>query len=400
MDRNLAIAIGIALAGHAAVLAAARHLPTAEPIATSRPQLQASVLLPTRAEDSPRLSDAIDIEFLAPVPVTPTEVVPADRPEPQSDIAPPTLPSASTATSFTSPRSATAEAPFAATAETGARAETPMNHSGSSAILSMRGASSGQIPVPTTESPGAGNRPGAPTGGAIPNLDPRVALAGSGEMPARSAGRPDLLGPTATSSVRSRGSTETWIPTGGGTMRARKQPFHAKIKRDGTIEFRDKPNVQIEGVRLSKTLGMPVLFGRFDVTDAVMKQLGETLYPYRKRKLMDESRDMRAAMAAEAHREQLQEAIGRYRKHLRGVWNHPDLSLPERRRALFLLWDECAESGTDEVLASAASIRAMTISFIQRNLPQGGDLEYTAAELQAYNKRRRSHARFAPYQGP
>tara|TARA_R110002096_G_scaffold350395_2_gene543454 strand:+ start:25742 stop:26476 length:735 start_codon:yes stop_codon:yes gene_type:complete len=231
-----------------------------------------------------------------------------------------------------------------------------------------------------------------------PVLDPRIALAqpgnaAPGSAPGQGQARPDLLA----SGMPTPDAPSVWRPSGGGTMRATKQPFHAEIKRDGKIEFRDKPNVQIEGVKISETYGIPVLAGRFDVTDAVMASLGDTLYPHRKMKLMDESREMRSAMALDSKAEDLRQALKNYKKHLRRVWSHPSLSTAKRRKALFLLWDECAETGSEAVVTSAKSIRAMTIAFIRANLAETSEHSYTKSELAEYNRSRRSRERFSPY---
>jgi hypothetical protein len=237
-------------------------------------------------------------------------------------------------------------------------------------------------------------RSGPGTG--VPLLNSRLALGAEAQVPAgpgRGQERPDLF----SAGVPRGADSSVWRPSGGGTMRATGQPFHAEIKSDGKIEFRDKPNLQIEGVKISETYGIPVLAGRFDVTDAVMASLGETLYPYRKMKLMDESREARSEMAAESKAQDLQQALKNYKKHMRWVWNHPDLSTPMRRKALFLLWDECAETGSEAVIGSARSIRAMTLAFIRTHLPQNSAFAYTDKELRAYNRTRRSSTAFSPY---
>ncbi len=213
-------------------------------------------------------------------------------------------------------------------------------------------------------------------------LDLRIARS---QRPIASA-RPGHERPDLVAGVPQRERSSAWRPSGGGTMRATGQPFDAKIHEDGTIEFRDKPNVKVYG-----------LTGSFDVTDAVMASLGESLYPHRKMKLMDESREVRSQMAKTSKAQNLRQAPKHYQKHLRRVWSHPGLSIAERRRALFLLWDECAETGGDTVVASARAIRTMTLAFIRRTIPKGSEHAYTSSELREFNRTRRSSARFTPY---
>ncbi|MCP4445325.1 MAG: hypothetical protein GY811_08275 [Myxococcales bacterium] len=236
----------------------------------------------------------------------------------------------------------------------------------------------------------------SPTTIAPPRLDTRLAL--GARMPATprrelEQDRSDLIAPGVP-----RGRTDSpWQPSGGGSMRAVGEPYHAKIRSNGKIEFNDKPNIELEGLQLSKQYRIPVLAGHFDITDAVMSALGEQLYPYRKMRLMEESREMRAEMAFESNEHDLRHALTNYGQHLKWVWRQSEPSLLERRKALFLLWDECAEEGSTELLTSARSIRAMTLSFIRANLPQDSGDGYSALELQRLNQRRKSSVQFAPY---
>lgn len=374
LDQRLLKALGIALAGHVLLLGAVQQVLPEQHAAAPSPSSRES-LLTIEPEAPTKAPPPIDIEFV-------------DAPAPQ--VAPPTPQAiaSSSAPPTTAPRDRS-------------RPKSQAPRKDMSASRPPIGTEPLTGPSETAREPGAlsmrGRQPSGTAqtqrGPSIPNLDPRVALRGAMPGPgATGTKRPALL-----AGAHSGRSESSWVPAGGGTMRATGEPFHAKIHRDGTIEFRDKPNVQLEGVKISKTFGIPVLFGRFDVTDAVMAQLGETLYPYRKLRLMDQSREARAEMAKESQRENLQSALALYKKHLRRVWLHPELSLAERRRALFLLWDECAEAGPEDVLTSANSIRAMTISFIRRELPQGSSKAYSAQELAAFNQARRSSKRFAPY---
>jgi len=180
-------------------------------------------------------------------------------------------------------------------------------------------------------------------------------------------------------------------------MRATQEPYHAEISSDGRIKFRDRPNVEIEGIRISEEYLIPVIAGRFDVTDAIMASLGETLYPYRKLKLMDESREMRAGMAQADHAHQLKKALKNYSRHLHWLWNQAPLPVWERKKALFALWDECAEEGSVAVLTTARSIRAKTLMFIRKKLPKGTQHAYSTSELETLNQQRQSSEKFAPY---
>ncbi len=236
-------------------------------------------------------------------------------------------------------------------------------------------------------------RQGAPAH-TVPSLNTRLAPAHTKYGKPQLGPRADLI---ATGPATVRHDSSPWSPTGGGSMRADKEPFHAEIRSDGRIEFRDRPNVQIEGIKISEEYLIPVIAGRFDVTDAIMASLGETLYPYRKRKLMDESREMRAGMAKADHEYQLKKALKNYNRHLRWLWKQETLTIRDRKKALFALWDECAEEGSASVLATARSVRAKTIAFVRKKLPKGSRHSYSTAELNALNDRRQSSEYFLPY---
>jgi hypothetical protein len=128
-----------------------------------------------------------------------------------------------------------------------------------------------------------------------------------------------------------------------------------------------------------------------------MMGFGEVLYPYRKLKLMEETREERAAMALAARAEALEAALRGFEGQLQRIWNDPTHSAAERRAILFALWDECAESGPDEIVSTARSIRAIILSFVRRELPRGSALAYGDDELSALNAVRSSRALFAPY---
>ena len=63
----------------------------------------------------------------------------------------------------------------------------------------------------------------------------------------------------------------------------------------------------------------------------------------------------------------------------------------ERKRTLFELWDECAETGDAELVAAAAGARQLVLGFVRAK-----QVAYSAAELAALNAHRRSTSAFAP----
>ncbi len=168
-----------------------------------------------------------------------------------------------------------------------------------------------------------------------------------------------------------------------GTYRADSTGFTAKIDRDGKAHLADKPSVRFQG---------PILL--MDVTDMAMRTAGIDPYASEKLRFLDRTRDQRAAIAREHRREQLGQSAHLMRRNLERLWaSTPDLGA--RKQGLFELWDECAETGSAELVAGGEDARRVVADFIKVKLT--GASAYTADELARLNARRRSRAVFAPY---
>jgi hypothetical protein len=76
------------------------------------------------------------------------------------------------------------------------------------------------------------------------------------------------------------------------------------------------------------------------------------------------------------------------------LWAHTT-STVQRKQALFEMWDECAETGTDELIAGGTAARKMIVGFIKGRMT--GAAAYTPAELAALNAKKKSKATFDPY---
>jgi hypothetical protein len=104
---------------------------------------------------------------------------------------------------------------------------------------------------------------------------------------------------------------------------------------------------------------------------------------------------------ARAHeREVIEEALEALPRHLSAILGDRRLSLAERRRILFLLWDEMAEPEDSERGWAGARARQLIELFVQDRLPPGAPGAYSAAELAAFNRTRRNGVQFAPYTAP
>lgn len=142
--------------------------------------------------------------------------------------------------------------------------------------------------------------------------------------------------------------------------------------------------------------GLPVLSGGFDLTDGVMRAAGQDPYASRKIAFLDRTRDDRRRLAVGARSAALREALHRTRADLERLWSGPGAAA-DKRHLLFLLWDECAERGPDEVVATSRAVRGAILAFVRRRLPAGSRDAFTAEELARENARRSSSERFDPY---
>lgn len=184
------------------------------------------------------------------------------------------------------------------------------------------------------------------------------------------------------------------VADGAGGFREAHETFVARVDRDGTVHFADKGNVGADGITSSAGVG---LAGHFDLTDGVMRAMGEDPYRYEKTRFMERTRAERAAMAAVDRTERMRDAIDKMPAYLERIWRQSAWSAAARRRALFELWDEVAEEGEPELVRTGAAVRAAIVGFIRRRLPNGSAEAFPPAELETMNRARRSRARFEPY---
>ncbi|HEY5948879.1 MAG TPA: hypothetical protein VIV40_25485, partial [Kofleriaceae bacterium] len=183
-------------------------------------------------------------------------------------------------------------------------------------------------------------------------------------------------------------STAELQPDGQGT-KADHHTFRAKFNPDGTIaSLDDKRNLRANKIPLS---------GEFDVTDAMMRRHGIDPYSSYKLKVLDDTREERAAIGKRYRTQQLAQSKQLMQKNLERLWSVAQ-DLAARKQGLFELWDDCAEAGSAELIAGGASARAHVIGFIRSKLPAGSTQAFTADELARFNKQRRSHATFSPYE--
>ncbi len=225
--------------------------------------------------------------------------------------------------------------------------------------------------------------------------------------------------PPGGAALETRRGTSELRPDGARGHVTEKRAFTARTAPDGTVTFDDRhvrfgpPPRSAEEIEAasgpkqtwvdepgSVTGGMGVLAPQgqveFDATDEIMRANGMDPYLRQKLAFMDRTRDERFQIAAAWRSESLREALHRMPGELDRLWRAGG-DPAARRRLLFQLWDECAETGSPQVVATARAVRGTVLAFIRRRLPRGSRHGYGDQELAALNRSRTSRERFAPY---
>lgn len=181
---------------------------------------------------------------------------------------------------------------------------------------------------------------------------------------------------------------------GNALSRWSKDPFH-----DADAARRQQPGGykalgDDEKPTSSNIVGLPM--ASFDLTDSLMRRHGQDPYASKKLQALDATRDERAQIGAAHRHEQLAHATQLMKAALERVWAS-NLDLPAKKRAVFELWDDCAETGADDLIEATRQGRLSLIGFVNAKLPPGSATAFSADELAQLNAHRQSHATFAPY---
>jgi hypothetical protein len=171
-------------------------------------------------------------------------------------------------------------------------------------------------------------------------------------------------------------AAEELKPSGRGTYTADKETFTARVAADGSVELRDKPR-------------------ELDWQDRMMLSQGADPYARNKLALLDRTRGQRVALGERHRREQLGRATALMLRNIDRLWAMTT-DLAARKEGLFELWDDCAETGSEELVEAGAAARRLVVGAIRGRLRDGD--AYTAEELARLNARRRSTAMFSPYE--
>jgi hypothetical protein len=142
---------------------------------------------------------------------------------------------------------------------------------------------------------------------------------------------------------------------------------------------------------------IPVFAGSVDVTDWMMRRKGHDPYASAKLRVLDATRDERVQIGSRHRARQLALTPQIVQRNLDVLW--AETTDPRaRKRALFALWDECAETGDPAVVAGGEAARRFVIGFIRSRLPAGSADAFTPAEIAELARTQQSKAAFRPYE--
>jgi len=175
-------------------------------------------------------------------------------------------------------------------------------------------------------------------------------------------------------------------PGANGSLLYEAPQFSAVVAPDGTVTFHDR--------RLAYSARKSTF--SFDLSDEFVREFAHgTAYPYPKANFLAATFQRRTAMAAEVNSRQMRAARAELPRQLDVLWDDTRYRRRERRRIVFLLWQELDRSTADG-RSTAAAIEA----WIRLRLPRGSSDAYNDQELDAYSRERRGAPAFDPYGPP
>jgi hypothetical protein len=175
-------------------------------------------------------------------------------------------------------------------------------------------------------------------------------------------------------------------PGANGSLVYEAPQFSAVVAPDGTVTFHD--------LRIDYSARKAAF--SFDLSDEFVREFGHgTSNPYAKADFLAATFKRRTAMAAEVNSRQMRAARTALPLQLDALWGDTRYRRRERRRIVFLLWQEVDKSSADG-RSTAAAIEA----WIRKRLPRGSADAYNDQELDAYSHERRGEPAFNPYGSP
>ena len=130
--------------------------------------------------------------------------------------------------------------------------------------------------------------------------------------------------------------------------------------------------------------------GTMDITDEILRALGQDPYRVQKARFLAATFEVRMKLAAAAQKEDVFTSLDRLPAALADLWRDARYSARERRRVLFELWCEADRP------PEGPQARMIIEAFIRRELPCGSPDAYSPAELKD-NRADATGQRFSPY---
>ncbi len=232
-------------------------------------------------------------------------------------------------------------------------------------------------------------------------------------------------------------------PIGGGRLRHRGSGFTAIVDADGSVEFRDvlieaRPSLlgfdhrgrksppqagpkdsfderalypgggptapMMVGVGGSGGGLVAALIGALWRRAPSSKKLPALRHTTAKARFLRDTEGMRMRMAHRWLKIRLTAQLDALVSELLALWRDASVPLAERKRRIFMVWDECEEAGQEtgsaleQIRMEAATLARARIEALVRLLaPAGSAQQFTSAELARFNAGRRSRRAFAPY---
>jgi hypothetical protein len=162
--------------------------------------------------------------------------------------------------------------------------------------------------------------------------------------------------------------------------------FSAVVAPDGTVTFHDR--------RLDYSA--PKSAFSFDLSDEFVHEFTRgTVYPYEKANFLAATFARRTNMAARSLMRQMRTAQDQLPQRLDGLWADTRYRRRERRRIIFLLWEE-----VDTSEAASRPTSEILEAWIRKRLPRSSPDAYTDDELATFSRERVGQAEFRPYGSP
>jgi hypothetical protein len=166
--------------------------------------------------------------------------------------------------------------------------------------------------------------------------------------------------------------------------------WEARVGKDGLVTFKDK-YFSFLGVKDFK-----ITFS-FDITDMVMRALGQDPYAAAKLEYMKKTRSWRLQLRKKWRARIERQHLIKLDRRLLKMWTRKNLTFTKKRAILFKLWSEYLEPDGSKRSTNAQIGRKIIIRFIRKYLPKGSPNAYTEKEIEKIADERAGLNPFIPY---